>query len=346
VTARVLLVVTSPRLPAGLLSASAWDALRAYPVYTSARGPQVDALEASGLVVTVVAADAETLLAAAVRHGTVVWLAGPGGDQALAGELGLRLARTPGLAELEVVYGSWDPPGARLLDAVAVMAALIAPEGDPWKRAQTHRSLAPFLLEEAYEAYDAITADDLPALREELGDVLLQVVLHSGLAERAGHWTVDDVAGELVDKLIRRNPHVFGDASVANLDEIVENWEQIKRAEKGRGSALDGIALSQPALALAAKVLSRAARAGIDVRVPRAAVDLSTMDNEVELGATLLALVMAAREKGLDAEAALRRATLNFAEAARTAERRDDAAGTAERRDDTAGTAERGDESG
>jgi XTP/dITP diphosphohydrolase len=346
VTARVLLVVTSPRLPAGLLSASAWDAVRAHPVYAGARGAQVDALEAAGVVVTVGAADAETVLAAAVRHGTVVWLADPGGDQALARELGMRLAREPGVAELEVVYGSWDPPGARLLDAVAVMAALIAPEGDPWKRAQTHHSLAPYLLEEAYEAYDAITADDLPALREELGDVLLQVVLHSGLAERAGLWTVDDVAGELVDKLIRRNPHVFGDTSVADLDEIVENWEQIKRAEKARGSALDGIALSQPALALAAKVLSRVARAGIDVSTPQPAIDLSSMDNEVELGATLLALVMAAREKGFDAEAALRRATLSFADAARTAELGDAAAGTAELGDAAPGRAERGPESG
>jgi XTP/dITP diphosphohydrolase len=81
------------------------------------------------------------------------------------------------------MYGSWDPPGARLLDAVAVMARLVAPDGDPWKRSQTHRSLAPYLLEEAYEAYDAILADDTDALREELGDVLLQIVLHAALAE-------------------------------------------------------------------------------------------------------------------------------------------------------------------
>src|SRR5206468_10138043 len=138
-----------------------------------------------------------------------VWLAGPGGDENLARQLGLRLAREPGLATLELMYGSWDPPGARLLDAVTVMDRLASPGGDPWKRAQTHQSLARFLLEEAYEAYDAIEAHDLTALREELGDVLLQVILHARMAEEARPpWSIDDLAGELVDKLIRRNPHV------------------------------------------------------------------------------------------------------------------------------------------
>ena len=135
------------------------------------------------------------------------------------------------------MYGSWDPPGARLLDAVTVIDRLASPGGDPWKLAQTHRSLARFLLEEAYEAYDAIEADDQDALREELGDVLLQVLLHARLAEdlpdgRA--WTVDDVAGDLVDKLIRRNPHVFGGEPLADLDEITDQWERIKKAEKAR----------------------------------------------------------------------------------------------------------------
>ena len=115
--------------------------------------------------------------------GVAVWLAGPAGDESLARELGLRLAREPGLAELELMYGSWDPPGARLLDAVTVLDRLASPGGDPWKRAQTHQSLAQFLLEECYEAYDAIEAGDLGALREELGDLLLQVVLHARLAE-------------------------------------------------------------------------------------------------------------------------------------------------------------------
>jgi XTP/dITP diphosphohydrolase len=208
------------------------------------------------------------------------------------------------------MYGSWDPPGARLLDAVAVMDRLVSPGGDPWKRSQTHATLAQFLLEEAYEAYDAIAAGDTDSLREELGDVLLQVVLHARLASEAGRWDVDDVAGDLVDKLVRRNPHVFGETTVDSVDEIVENWEQIKRAEKARESAMDGIALSQPALALAAKVLSRASRAGISVPLPAQG-----------LGAQLFDIVAAARERGEDAEAALRAAALAYADAVRAAER-------------------------
>jgi XTP/dITP diphosphohydrolase len=285
--------------------------VRAYPVLAGAESEQTAALRAAGVEVSVVPAPtADALVAAAAGNGAAVWLAGPGGDAELARELGLRLAREPGLAELELMYGSWDPPGARLLDAVTVLDRLVSPGGDPWKQSQTHASLAQFLLEEAYEAYDAIAAGDTGALREELGDVLLQVVLHARLASGAGSWDVDDVAGDLVDKLVRRNPHVFGDTTVESVDEIVENWERIKRAEKARGSAMDGIALSQPALALAAKVLSRAARAGVDVPLP--APD--------DLGAQLFATVAAARERGEDAEAALRAAVLAYAEAVRAAE--------------------------
>ena len=113
----------------------------------------------------------------------MVWLAGPAGDEALARELGLRLAREPGLAELELMYGSWDPPGARLLDAVAVIDRLVSPGGDPWKRAADPPVAWRVPAGGGYEAYDAIEAEDLAALREELGDVLLQVVLHARLAE-------------------------------------------------------------------------------------------------------------------------------------------------------------------
>jgi len=306
--ARIVLLVTSPRLPAGLLTAEAWDLVRSAPVHTAADGPQVAALRHAGVAVTVGEPDVDALLAVAVEQATVVWLAGADGDEALARTLGLRLAREPGRAELELMYGSWDPPGARLLDAVAVMARLVAPDGDPWKRSQTHHSLAPYLLEEAYEAYDAILADDRAALREELGDVLLQIVLHSALAEP--DWSVDDVAAGLVDKLIRRNPHVFAGVEVAGLDDIVANWERIKKAEKARSSALDGIALAQPALALAAKVLGRLARA------EGAAPPLPPGD---DLGAELLRLVADARNRGEDPEAALRATVLAYMEAARAA---------------------------
>jgi XTP/dITP diphosphohydrolase len=314
VTARIVLLVTSPRLPAGLLTAAAWDVVRAHPVFTAAESAQVEALRANGVDVTVVDPDPDLLLRE-LGSGAVVWLGGPDGDLDFTRRLGLRLANEPALAELELMYGSWDPPGARLLDAVAVMDRLASPGGDPWKRAQNHRSLAPYLLEEAYEAFDAIESDDLEALREELGDVLLQVVLHARLAEELPEderWNIDDVAGDLVDKMVRRNPHVFAGESVEGIEEITENWERIKKAEKSRASVLDGIALSQPALSLAAKILQRASRAGLGVPLPQGA----------DLGAALLRQVAAAREAGENPEAALRQAALRYADDVRDAERK------------------------
>jgi XTP/dITP diphosphohydrolase len=312
-TARIVLLVTSPRLPAGLLTAAAWDLVRAHPVYAAAESEQGDALRSAGVEVTVIEPNPETLIAALAEHDTIVWLSGPAGDQEFARQLGLRLAREPSLAELELAYGSWDPPGARLLDAVAVMDRLVSPGGDPWKQQQTHETLAQYLLEEAYEAYDAIAEGDLDALREELGDLLLQVVLHARLAEGrtdGERWSVDDVAGDLVDKMVRRNPHVFAGESVDSVEEITDNWERIKRAEKARDSVLDGIAMSQPALALAAKILQRAERGGVRVPMPAGSA----------LGESLLRVVAQARADGLDAEAALRRAALDYAGRVRAAE--------------------------
>lgn len=361
---RVILLVTSPRLPAGLLTAAAWDVVRAHPVLAATESELTAAVRAAGAEVSVIddpsaeatSASAEAtgteravvarLLTVATARGAVVWLAGPAGDEQLARELGLRLAREPALAELELMYGSWDPPGARLLDAVAVMDKLASPGGDPWKRAQTHASLARYLLEECYEAYDAIDAGDLAALREELGDVLLQVVLHARLAQEHPEdqrWNIDDVAGGLVEKMIRRNPHVFAGESARTLEEITAAWERVKREEKPRESVLDGVPLAQPALALAAKLFQRAERAGLNLppTVPGLAGpmlgELSAADDgaalggaggqdqarldEATLGAALLALVARARAAGLDAEAALRRAALDYAEAVRAAER-------------------------
>lgn len=314
VTTRIVLLVTSPRLPAGLLTAEAWDTVRAHPVYAAAESAQAGALRANGVPVTVLTTDAQGLLDTIAGQPAAVWLAGPTGDQPFARQLGLRLAREPGLAELELMYGSWDPPGARLLDAVSVIDILASPGGDPWKREQTHRSLAPYLLEESYEAYDAIVGDDLGTLREELGDVLLQVLLHARFAEErdeSDRWTIDDVAGGLVDKMIRRNPHVFAGEQVADIEEITANWERIKREEKARDSVLDGIALSQPALSLAAKILHRAERGAVDVPLP--AGD--------DLGSLLLTVVAQARAAGLDPEAELRAAALRLAEAVRAAEK-------------------------
>jgi XTP/dITP diphosphohydrolase len=310
---RIVLLVTSPRLPAGLLTAQAWDTLRSAVVFAAADSAQAVALRVAGVPVTVLDTDAQGLLDAIGDAPLAVWLAGPHGDQAFARQLGLRLAREPALAELELMYGSWDPPGARLLDAVEVMDRLLSPGGDPWKRAQTHRTLAPYLLEESYEAYDAIERDDLDELREELGDVLLQIVLHARLAQElpdGRSWNIDDVAGTLVEKMVRRNPHVFAGEQVEDLEEITANWERIKREEKSRESVLDGVALSQPALALAAKILQRAERGAVDVPLPAAD----------DLGPALLRLVADARAAGRDPEAELRKATLGYAEAVRAAE--------------------------
>jgi XTP/dITP diphosphohydrolase len=313
VTGRIVLLVTSPRLPAGLLTVTAWDLVRAHPVFAAADGAQPAALRAAGVPVTLVDPDPEILVRALGAHDSIVWLAGPAGDEEFARRLGMRLAREPALAELELMYGSWDPPGARLLDVVAVMDRLVSPGGDLWKQQQTHASLAPYLLEESYEAYDAIVAADLDALREELGDVLLQIVLHARLAEDLPderRWTVDDVAAVLVDKMVRRNPHVFAGADVDGVEAIIDNWERIKRAEKSRDSVLDGIALSQPALALAAKILQRVERAGLSVTLPAG----------TDLGSRLLRTVAQARAEDVDAEAALRAAALDYAEAVRAAE--------------------------
>jgi XTP/dITP diphosphohydrolase len=330
--ARIVLLVTSPRLPAGLLTAPAWDLVRAHPVLTAAPGGWLDPLQAAGAAVRVLTPErtapaaepaVAALLAVAAEHGAVVWLAGPTGDPELARQLGLRLAGEPGLAELELMYGSWDPPGARLLDAVAVIDRLASPGGDPWKRAQTHASLAQYLLEEAYEAYDAIAAGDLAGLREEIGDVLLQVLLHARLAEELPddqRWAIDDVAADFVAKMIRRNPHVFAGVEVAGTDEILANWERIKREEKPRDSVLEGVVLAQPALALAASILARAERAGLAVPPPVAPLPVDPADPD-RLGDALLAIVAAARGAGTDAEAALRRAALRHAEAIRATER-------------------------
>ncbi len=224
-TSRLYLLVTSPRLPAGLLTARAWSLLQTHPVYAGAETEAVAALRACDVPVEILDGTPTEQAASfrLVAHSGVepVWFAGPTGDTQFATALGHSVVRENGVSgagdrrpvpELEVVYGSWDPPGARLLDVVAVMDRLRTPGGCPWDAEQTHSSLMPYLLEEAYEAYDAIEANDREAMIEELGDVLLQPVFHARLAEEnpeQDRWNIDDVAGALVDKLVRRHPHVF-----------------------------------------------------------------------------------------------------------------------------------------
>lgn len=339
-TDQIVLVRTSPRLPAGLLSADGWAALRDGPVY--AKDPDVEdlarAVRAAGIAVhrlTVPvspggallslppnAAAARALRAVATETGSVVWLLRPEGDAELSAALA-DLAAREGDVRIEVVVASWDPPGARLLDAVAVMDRLRAPGGCPWDADQTHASLAPYLIEEAHEAADALAGEDLDALREELGDVLLQVLFHSRLAEEIedddARWDIDDVAGDLVEKLIRRHPHVFEGVSVSGAKEVHANWEQLKQAEKVGRSVVDGVPVSAPSLARAASLVIRAARAGLPI--PDADALPEQARSMQGLGKHLLGLVAAATPAGLDPESALRAAILEYAEILRTAER-------------------------
>jgi XTP/dITP diphosphohydrolase len=157
------------------------------------------------------------------------------------------------------------PAGAELLAAVAVMDRLRSPGGCPWDAEQTHESLLRYLVEETYELYDALAAADVPAVREELGDVLLQVLFHARVAaEEPDGFDVDAVAAELVAKLVGRHPHVFaGEPGVATASDQDVRWEELKAGEKRRDSILDGVALAQPGAALLAKYVSRAKRAGV-----------------------------------------------------------------------------------
>ena len=217
--------------------------------------------------------------------------------------------------------------GERLLDLVKVMALLRGPGGCPWDAEQTHRTLARHLLEETHELLEAIDSDDSDAIRNELGDLLLQVVFHSQMAADEGRWDVDDVAEGLVRKLVHRHPHVFGQSSVSGADEVLVNWERLKAVEKGkRGGVEDDIPVSLPSLARAAKVQRRAAGWGFEWRGVEGAMtklreeidELAIADDrdamEREVGDVLFAVVAVARKLGVDAESALRRTTRTFGE--------------------------------
>ena len=189
-----------------------------------------------------------------------------------------------------------------LVELVEIFARLRAECG--WKAAQTHRSLARHLLEESYETVEAIesldTGGDPAHLCEELGDVLLQVYFHAAVAAESGWFDIDDVASGLREKMLRRNPHVFGDLEESDPDRINEAWEAVKAQEKQRDDVLEGIPVALPALSRAGKVLDRLERAG---RAP----DLADPDDtSVDLGDRLLALVDGARRDGVDPEQALR----------------------------------------
>jgi XTP/dITP diphosphohydrolase len=301
----------------GLLTWSAWSALRSGdPAYVgSADHPHLPYLRDADIAVAIapvedVRARAQRLLAEA----PVIWLGSLDGDPGLGEALGEELAMSSERdVELEIVPGSYDVPGSRLIDVVTVMDRLRSPGGCPWDAEQTHATLVPFLLEEAYEAVEAVEVGDRDHLREELGDLLLQIAFHSRIAEEDPDdpWSVDDVAGDIVAKLVRRHPHVFSGADAPTAAHVEANWEVIKAAEKGRTSAIEGVPLAQPALSLAAKLMSRVARAGVHV---------DPLPETDDIGARLLALVAEARAAGIDPEAALRTTARQYADAVRAAE--------------------------
>ncbi len=208
------------------------------------------------------------------------------------------------------------PAGASLLDAVAVMDRLRSPGGCPWDAEQTHDSLRQYLVEECFELLEAIEDGDRAALREELGDVLLQVLFHSRVAQEDGAdpFSVDDVAASLVAKLVGRHPHVFGggDPAVRDAGTQEVRWEELKQQEKRRESSVDGVATGQPALALAAKLAQRTARAGLPGDLlPRA----------TDTGSRLFDLAALAKLAGTDPEGELRAVARRFADDVRTAEK-------------------------
>ena len=202
-----------------------------------------------------------------------------------------------------------------------IVLRLRAEDGCPWDREQTHKSLRPNMLEEAYEAVDAIDENDMSHLREELGDVLLQVVLHSQIAKEEGYFDIEDVADELNKKLIHRHPHVFGDVKVNSTNEILENWDKLKAEEKKeRTSAMDGISKSMSALMTAQKISKRAVKTGFEwpneesllecimsefQEFKEAVAEKDKMHMEEELGDILFAVVNLARWNNIDAEQAL-----------------------------------------
>lgn len=219
-----------------------------------------------------------------------------------------------------------DGGGERLLELLKVMARLRGPGGCPWDAEQTHASLARHLLEESHEVLDAIDSGDQDRLRDELGDLLLQVVFHAEMAREAGEYDIDDIASGTVEKLIRRHPHVFGDVEVSGAEEVLANWEKIKADEKGGPQGiLEDIPATLPALARASKVQRRAAGDGFEWRTTEGALDKlreevdelasATPDEaEDEVGDVLFAATSVARRLGVDPEGALRRATDRFAE--------------------------------
>lgn len=215
-----------------------------------------------------------------------------------------------------------------LEELISVIAKLRAPDGCPWDREQTHQTLRPNMLEEAYEAVDAIDENDMAHLKEELGDVLLQVLLHSQIASEHGDFNIEDVAKELKEKLIHRHPHVFGKTKVKSAQEVKKNWDMLKAEEKTeRKSVMDGVSRSQAALMTAQKISKRAVKVGFEwpnedslydcfyseiEEFKQAQKEQNKEHMEEEFGDILFAAVNLARWNKIDAEQALLKANKKF----------------------------------
>ncbi len=207
-------------------------------------------------------------------------------------------------------------PHPELDELIAVLERLRAPGGCVWDREQTHASLVQYLIEETFELVDAIEVGDRDELLEELGDVLYQVIFHADIAAETGWFTLEDVAEHMRLKMVARHPHVFGDVKVETSADVVATWEQVKSVEKAhRTSVLEGIPEGMPSLALADKMLGRAAKVGVS-RLAAASIS----ETEEELGEQLLATVVAAKAAGLDSERALRGALRLLQDEVRAAE--------------------------
>ena len=313
-------------MAAGQLTWPAWSALRSadevwslepYPLW-------VAALASGGVAVSTWGDWPATELAERAAGRSVVLL--DDGSEAVAGVLAEA-------GPYSVVVGAFDLPGARLLDLVAVMDRLRSPGGCPWDAAQSHHSLLPYLLEETYETVEAIEGGDRDHLREELGDLLLQVictpgdlllqvVFHARVAaeDPSAPWGIDEVADGIVGSWSRGTRTCSGRSRRPRPSRSRPTGRQLKRAEKGRSSAMDGVPLAQPALALAAKLMSRAEKAGVGVAVPMPATPSASSASPEVIGELLLGVVALARAAGVDSEAALREAARGYAGRVRAAE--------------------------
>ncbi|OEV11902.1 nucleoside triphosphate hydrolase [Streptomyces nanshensis] len=360
-TGRVVLLTASHRVAPGLLSWPAWEALRTADrvVCADPEHPQLPYVREAGVTVEAGGLPtARALVDDCAQGRTTVVIATAEGEPQLTDSLAaLAGSGRTEMPELELLPGSYDLPGARFLDLVQVMDSVRT--HCPWSGARTHEGLAKYGIEEMYELVEAIEEGDRAALCEELGDVLLQVVFHARIAQEDPEepFSVDDVAGGIVEKLIHRHPHVFGEEEAATADDVREHWLRTKAAEKRRESVTEGIPLGQPALALAAKLAQRVRVAGLGVpeapgrpgapeapetsgvpeapktqgvpeapgksgvpEVPAEGESAGAGSAGVGVGEELLALAVRAEAAGVDPETALRAAARAYRDAIRAAE--------------------------